>query len=165
MKVAIVSDIHDHRVNFSLLLDSLQKMSLDYLILLWDYWAPGTIIKNLLRLWIPTYAIRWNNDGEIYKTMQMFFEHKDHAHIARRSYDRLELDTKKIFLTHYHDLALPMASTWLYDAVFFGHNHTSSQQMIGNCLLANPGAILWDKTPASFAVWDTQTNIFDIILL
>lgn len=34
MKVAIVSDIHDHRTNFRILLDSLQKMKLDYLILL-----------------------------------------------------------------------------------------------------------------------------------
>lgn len=165
MKVVVVSDIHDHRDNLWKLIDNIKKYAPDFLILLWDYWAPGTIIRNLLRLWIPTYAIRWNNDWEIYKTMQLFFEHKDYAHIARRNYDRLELDNKKVFLTHYHDLALPMASTWLYDAVFFGHNHTSSQQMIGNCLLANPGAILWDKTPASFAIRDTQTNIFDIILL
>lgn len=165
MNITIVSDIHDHREHCRLLIQRLQSESPDFLILLWDYGAPGAIMRWLLDLQISTHAIRGNNDGEIYKTMKLFEEHKDHAHIAHNSYDWLELDGKTIFLTHYDDLARPMASTGLYDAVFYGHNHLAHHEKIGNCLLANPGSVLWNRTPASFALWDTEMNSFEIVEL
>ncbi len=87
-------------------------------------------MSKLLATRLPIHAIRGNNDGEIYKTMEMFFEHRDHAKIARRSYDWIQLDEKKIFLTHYHDLARPMAVSGLYDAVFYGHDHCSYQEIV-----------------------------------
>jgi len=41
---------------------------------------------------------------------ELFFA-SSHAHIARMTYDWIEIDSQHMFLTHYNDLALPMAQS------------------------------------------------------
>jgi predicted phosphodiesterase len=57
MRVAVVSDIHDHAEFLAKLLDKLHEIKPDYLLLLGDYGAPTANTKRLLKLNIPTFAI------------------------------------------------------------------------------------------------------------
>ena len=165
MQVAIISDIHDHLVNFASLLKDLKQRRPDHLLVLWDFGAPGTVIKPLLGLEISTNAIRWNNDGEV-QMITVCFERASHATMSRKTYDRVELDGKKIFMTHYADLAEPMAQSGLYDLVCSGHDHLPFVKQLGNTIRVDPGAIMGNKNnQPTYAIYNTQTNQLEIIEL
>lgn len=163
MKVIVVADIHDHYIDE--LVELITNKNPDYLLLLWDYGGSWKVIKPLLKLKLPIFAIFWNNDGEYHKTIKLFAKHSDIKNISNTVFDRIEIDNKKVFLTHFHTLAKPMALSWLYDAVFYGHNHIAHQEVIGDCLLANPWSVIGNKTPSSIGVWETRDNSFKIVEL
>lgn len=78
----------------------------------------------------------------------------------------MEFDKRKIFITHYPDLAKPMAKTGIYDEVFYGHNHKKNEEKIGDCLVVNPGEISAHKTGvATFVIYDTKKNNVNFIEL
>ena len=63
-------------------------------------------------------------------------------------------------------LAKPMAKSWDFDAVFYGHDHKSNMDKIGDCIIVNPGELGAHKFwKASFALYDTKTNTAEIIFL
>jgi uncharacterized protein len=76
----------------------------------------------------------------------------------------LEVDGRKIFLTHYPVLAKPMAKSGDCDAFFYSHNHYSKIDKINKCIVVNQGEISAHKTStASFALYDTKKNEAKII--
>ncbi len=82
------------------------------------------------------------------------------------TFDILEIDNRKIFITHYPLLAKPMAKSGEFDAVFYGHDHMKSLDKIKNSIIVNPGEISAHKTGiATFALYDTKTNSAKIIKL
>jgi len=84
--------------------------------------------------------------------------------IADNVYDFLEIENRKIFITHYPDLAKPMAKSGEFDAVFYGHNHIKNKDRVGNCLVVNPGEVSGHKnSQISFAIYDTEKNDADIV--
>ena len=86
--------------------------------------------------------------------------------IGDKTYDFLEIDNRKIFITHYPELAEPMAKSGEFDAVFYGHNHDKKMEKVNNCLVLNPGEISAHKTGvASFAIYDSDKNTAEIIKL
>lgn len=157
MKIAILSDVHDHRDNLSKCTINIQSQSVDHIIHLWDYGAPSACVKPLVELWIPLTGIRWNNDGEAWMIMKLF-EWADHAEILKTTYWSVELWWTKIFMTHYDDLALIVAQSGIFDLVLYGHNHLRDLHIIWDTIVANPGAILGDRESASYAIYDSDTN-------
>jgi len=158
MKIAILSDVHDHRDNLSKCITNIQSQSVDHIIHLWDYGAPSACVKPLVELRIPLTGIRWNNDGEAWMIMKLF-EWADHAEILRTNYGQIELWSTKIFMTHYDDLARIVALSWEYDLVLYGHNHRRDSHLVWDTLVANPGAIYGDRESASYAIYDTETHL------
>jgi len=75
----------------------------------------------------------------------------------------LEFGGKKIAVNHYPRIAEALASSSLFDAVFYGHNHIAARRTIGNTLLLNPGELMGRKGRLSFAIYDTETNDAEII--
>jgi len=71
------------------------------------------------------------------------------------------LGGKKIAWTHFPQFAKPLAVTGKYDAVFYGHTHKKHEEKIGKTLLVNPGNIMGNPGPASFAVYDTSSDSVD----
>jgi len=71
----------------------------------------------------------------------------------------LNIDSKKILINHYPDIAKAFASTKEYDLVLYGHDHTQAKKIIGKTLLINPGGI-WSRNHSriEFALYDTKTN-------
>ena len=82
------------------------------------------------------------------------------ATVPRDKGPRATEDGKKIFLTHYPDMARSMAKSGDCDAVFYGHDHTTLFETLDNgCVLANPGEVAASTTNrCTFMVWDTETN-------
>jgi uncharacterized protein len=163
MKIAIISDIHDNHHNLKQFYEKAKELKAERIICLGDFINPG-IIKFLAKSEIPVFSIWGNNDGEKCLIMRVALEKDSNLTISDKIYDFLEVDGKKIFLTHYGDIAESMARSGDYVAVFHGHTHDKSKEKIGNCLLLNPGELSTHKTGiASFAIYDTETNDADII--
>jgi len=164
MKIVIIADIHDNAHNLVMAFKKIYSYrDIDEIIFLGDF--VGAAIAGLLcSSIIPVFAIWGNNDGD--KALITKFANKDDSNleIGFDVFDILELDNRKIFLSHYPLLAKPMAKSGEFDAVFYGHNHLKNKEVIGECLVLNPGEIGAYKTGiASFAIYDTKTNDAEII--
>ncbi len=159
MKIALISDIHDNFHNLVLVLEKIREnKEIEQIIFLGDFINNG-IAKFLAGFNLPVYAIWGNNDGDRCAITKTALAKESKMTISSNIYDFLEFDNRKIFITHYPDLAKPMAKSGEYDAVFYGHNHLQHKDQIGNCLVVNPGEISGHKeNRVSFAVYDTKTN-------
>lgn len=160
MKIAILSDIHDHIWNLKKTIRLIKNQNCEAVIFCGDMCSPFTA-RILMDAKIPTYAIWGNNDEDhwaiVQKAGEDFF-----AYPLTQEFGEIELGGKKIAFCHYPRLGELLAETKHYDAVFHGHTHRTYQKKIGQTLLANPGAIcgIINGKPglASFMNYDTQKN-------
>ena len=164
MKVAIISDIHDNFHNLILVLKKIKKnKDIKKIIFLGNFINNG-IAKILAGLNIPVRAIWGNNDGDKSAITKTSLNTKSNMTTADNVYDFLEIENRKIFITHYPDIAKPMAKSGEFDAVFYGHNHIKNKDRIGDCLVVNPGEVSGHKnSQISFAIYDTEKNDAEII--
>lgn len=163
MKIAIISDIHDNAHNLVMALNQIEKYDIEKIIFLWDF-AGAAIAGILCASPKPVFAIWGNNDGDKSLITRFSLKEWSNMEIWFDTFDILEIDNKKLFLSHYPLLAKPMAKSWDFDACFYGHNHLKHKEMIWNCLLLNPGEIWAYKTwIATFAIYDSESNDAEII--
>lgn len=164
MKIAIISDIHDNFHNLILVLEKIKEnQDIKKIIFLGDFINNG-VAKILAGSNIPVQAIWGNNDGDKSAITKTSLSPQSNMTIADNVYDSLEIEGRKIFITHYPDLAKPMAKSGEFDAVFYGHNHIKNQDKIGDCLVVNPGEVSGHKnSQISFAIYDTDKNEAEII--
>ena len=164
MKIAIISDIHDNAHNLVLALKKIYSYGyIKKIIFLGDF--VGAAIAGLLcASAIPVFAIWGNNDGDKSLITKFAGKRDSNLEVGFDTFDIIEIDNRKLFLTHYPILAKPMAKSGEFDVVFYGHNHLKHKEIIGKCLLVNPGEIGAYKTgTANFAIYDTETNDAEII--
>ena len=165
MKVAIISDIHENFHNLILTLIELEKLKIERILLLGDLMNNG-IAKILAASLIPVFGIWGNNDGDKIAITKTSLRPGSNLEMGFGTYDFLEIDGRKLFLTHYPLLAKSMAKSGDFDAIFYGHDHKKNIDTFGKCLILNPGEISGHKTgEATFAVYDTSTNEAEIKII
>lgn len=166
MKIAVLSDTHDHIWNLEKALQLIKEQKCEAIIHCGDF-CSGFTGARISSSDLPIYACFGNND-------------EDHFVISRKlkatqlwgltdEFAEIELGGKKIAFCHYPKLGELLAKTGDYTAVFHGHTHEAYQKVVGKTLLANPGSvcgILSGKAgPASFGIYDTVTSLFTLINL
>ncbi len=162
MKVAIISDIHENFHNLLLALQEIEKQGCEQILCLGDLMNSG-VSKILACSKIPVFMIWGNNDGEKVEILEVAYRINSNLKVSANTYDFLTIDKRKLFICHYDDLAIPMAKSGIYDAVFFGHTHIKSIATIHKTLVVNPGELSAHKTGiASFAIYDTISNAAQI---
>lgn len=170
MKIAIISDIHDHVWNLKKALERPELQATDAMICCGDLCAPF-IIKLLGKAYTnPIHIVLGNNDGDvasIIKVAQQFSNIHIHG-----EYFRGDFDGKSIAANHYPEKARTLAENGGYDVVCYGHNHTlADDEKVGDTLLINPGAIMGyhggelRDLPATFLVLDIKTLAVETISL
>jgi putative phosphoesterase len=158
MKIAIISDIHENSHNLVKALEFCHKYSVEKILCLGDLINPG-IAKTLASGDVPVFSIWGNNDGDKVFITKISMAPDSQLTVNDRTYAFLEEGGRKIFITHYPELAEPIAKSGDFDAVFYGHDHLKHQSRIGDCLVLNPGEISAHKTgEATFAIYDTDHN-------
>ncbi len=162
MKVGIISDIHENFHNLVRALEFMEKQGVEQILCLGDLMNAG-VAKILAAHSVPTYLIWGNNDGEKVDIVKAAYRENSKLTVSLNTYDFLEIDSRKIFITHYNDLAMPMAESGRYDAVFYGHDHKKSFEYVGRSYVVNPGEIAAQKSGvASLAIYDTKTHHVDL---
>lgn len=159
MKIAILSDSHDHIANIEKATASLRG-KVEAVIFCGDFCAPFSAQK-LSELGVPIYACLGNNDQDQIGLIKGGGGKFSLTSLAEE-FGALTLGGKKLAFCHYPKLADLLSKTAEYDAVFFGHTHQAGMGNHGKTLLLNPGAICGIKDgkyeEATFAIYDTDTN-------
>ena len=165
MKIGVISDIHENFHNLLLALQKMKESGVAQILCLGDLMNDG-VAKILSIADTPVFMIWGNNDGDKVMLTKTTLNAGSNLSVSNNCYDFLEYDGRKIFITHYENLAYPMAKSGLYDAVFCGHTHIHKKEREGNCLVVNPGEISAQKTgKATLAIYDTKINDAEIITL
>ena len=165
MRIAIISDIHENFHNLIRSLEEMEKHGVEQILCLGDLMNAG-IAKILVHHHLPTYMIWGNNDGEKVDIVKASYREGSQLTVSLNTYDFVEFDRRKIFITHYDDLAIPMAESGRYDAVFYGHNHLVKSEYVGKTYVVNPGELSAQKTgKATMAIYDTAEHSVELITL
>ncbi|MFX0139944.1 MAG: metallophosphoesterase [Candidatus Hodarchaeota archaeon] len=170
MKIAVMSDSHDHMNNILKAVSIINERNVDALIHCGDYVAPfvkkwfdkldESIKKNF-------YGVYGNNDGEKLFLQQNLGQICEFAQNGNELI--LELGGKRIFASHMprQQTIKALANSGRFDMILFGHTHSLSNKKLDNgVLVINPGEICGYLTgKATFAIIDTEKMESEIIEL
>ena len=127
--------------------------------------APFTA-ERLITTGLKTYTVWGNVDGDPWGITKKGGENLV-VPPAGQEFNEVILDDKKIAFTHYPDIARELAVAGYYDCVFYGHSHIAKKEVIGDCLLVNPGTvsgIVKGKAEAAFfVIYDTGKSKIEYI--
>ncbi len=154
MRIAVCSDIHDNIWKLETVLKRISEW--DALVFCGDFCAPFTLAQIAEGFAGPVHVVWGNNDGDKWLLTQNARSSKN----VKLHGDLAEVDAggRIIAVNHYPQIARGMALSGLYDAVFYGHDHTPHQEYIGKTLLLNPGEVMGRFGKSTFAAYDTQTG-------
>ncbi len=166
MKIAIISDSHDHWPALDRVCQYLTDQDIAPLIHCGDVCAPLTLGHLSDQYNGQIHLVLGNVDGDPFLMATRFGDRPNlQLHGAERA--ELELGGRTIALQHYPSLARALATTGAYDAVFYGHDHQHHQEHIAadgrSVLLANPGTLSAMGKPQTFMLYDTETNEVELL--
>jgi len=150
MRIAILSDSHDHIINLRTAVKYCNAYSVSMLIHCGDLISPF-MLDELARFSGAVHLIYGNNAGDqhlISQSCGLRFPSISHHGIL----GAVEADGKKIAFTHYPQMARGLASQGLFDVVCCGHNHVYKVEQVGKTLLVNPGELLGKDDQPGFCV-------------
>lgn len=160
MRIAVLSDSHDHLERLAAALD--QMASAEAVIHCGDLVAPFVVKRMAAALpQIPIHIVWGNNDGDHQLIGRVAQQHP--AIQLHGLVGRLELGGWRVAVVHYPDLARDMALSGQYDLVCYGHDHTAHQEKVGACRLLNPGELMGMNGRSSYAWVDTQNDEIVIV--
>jgi uncharacterized protein len=165
MKIGIISDIHENKANLLQAIDLCRQSDVSHLLCLGDMINPG-IAQTIATCGIPTHGIWGNNDGDKVLITRLSLQPQSQLAMSDRTYDFVTLDGKRIFITHYPELAHPMALSGQYDLVAYGHDHQQFYALVEECHVVNPGEISGHLTGlVSLAIYDTVTDTVEFLTI
>ncbi len=154
MRIAVVSDSHDHLENLARVLERIRAAEPDALIHCGDFCAPF-VLPELDRLQVPVHGVFGNVDGDRF-TMARLASDELRNVTLHGEWAEVEFDGFKVAMNHYPRLAEGLAATGRYDLVAYGHTHEAERRRVGETWLLNPGEILGRKGPPGYALVDTE---------
>lgn len=158
MKIAIISDTHDNLVNIQKAIAWMKQNDIKVIIHCGDACAPLTLREISKAFEGPIHFVFGNVDGEEYLITKRVYAGETANISLYKNIGELELNGKKIAITHYPQTAQALARTGDYDLVFYGHSHEPWEEKIGKTQLVNPGTLAGLFTKATFAVYDFDND-------
>ena len=155
MRIAVISDTHDHLRNLERAISEINVERVDALLHCGDLCSPF-VIERLAAFEGAVHIVFGNNEGDRY-TIELVSEGFDNIEI-HGEVGFLETPDGKIALTHRPEFARGLASTGSYIAVFYGHTHIHRKEMIGDTHLVNPGELMGLREEPGWIVFDLETG-------
>jgi putative phosphoesterase len=159
MKIAILSDSHDHLHAIRAAVRKAQEAGAEAIIHCGDLVAPF-VISELKTF--EVHVVFGNNDGDVFLLSRLAAGSNVTLYGVVAT---LEVGSRKLLATHDPPTAEAYAETGRYDAVFYGHLHLSGETKVGETLLFGAGELMGFKEKPSFALYDTETNTAERISL
>jgi len=163
MKIVIVSDTHGNAANFKKAVKWLNKENIQTILHCGDIGTLESLKESLVDFKGELFGVLGNMD----KDFKIFIE--DYNEIPRVKIDEdileIEINKKKIAITHFPIKAKKLAQSQTYDLVFYGHTHKPWEEKVGSCRLINPGELAGQFYKPTFAVYDTTTDKLELKIL
>lgn len=172
MKIAIISDVHNNLVNLKKVLDYCASNAIEKIICCGDLASIETLdflndnfsgeilytFGNMDNDFLKNYFFKNNQ----FKKTKIFKEFGEMSFEVGLQADRSPTSIKIAFV-HFPRIAKGLCRTGKYDVVFYGHSHKPWQENIGKCVMLNPGNVAGEIYPATFAVWKTENDKFELV--
>ena len=133
MRIAILSDSHDHIPNLRRAVSRANSEGAELLIHCGDLISPF-MLPCLDGFNGPVHLIYGHHPG---------------------THGSFEAGTLRIAVCHYPDQARDLAASGSFDLVCCGHDHIWTVERLDHCLLVNPGDLLGKDANPAFALVDT----------
>lgn len=169
MKLAILSDIHDHVWNLRAALAAIRTHNADALLFCGDLNAPFVLGMLAQGFDGPIHTVAGNNEGD----WRLIAAVAANANSKRAAEAQITLHGQfftatiggvRMAANHYPEIAREVAASGNYDLVCFGHNHQYELGRVGETVIVNPGTIMGfnpsnkleaQDVPATFAIYDS----------
>ncbi len=159
MKVAIMSDSHDHIENTKWAIEICQQKKVERIFHCGDLISPFMIL-TLAKFEGPIDLIWGNNRGDIYLICELL---KNYPQITLHGdFAFLEIKGFKIAMVHYPQLAEKLSKSFNY--VFCGHTHKFKIWEVDFSLIINPGEIMGKEGSPSFVILDLEKRVWERVI-
>jgi len=155
MKVAVMSDTHDHLENVERAIEEMNALGAQALLHCGDIVSPF-VIDRLAKFEGPVHVVFGNNEGDRYtigSVAKKFPNVTLHGEVGI-----LDTENGEIAFTHRPEFARGLACTQKYRAVFYGHTHRGKTEKVGNTWLVNPGELMGLLEKPGYLVFDLATG-------
>jgi putative phosphoesterase len=156
MKVAIISDTHDHLENIERAIAEINGLGVAALFHCGDIVSPF-VIDRLAKFNGPVHISFGNNDGDRFMIARVAAKKFPNVTLYGEA-GFVETPDGEIAFTHRPELARGLACTQKYVAVFHGHTHRWKTERIGDTWLVNPGDLMGLLEPPGWSVLDLATG-------
>jgi putative phosphoesterase len=170
LKLAVISDTHDHQNNILKVVSIINERKADVLIHCGDYCSPFTRrwfnnLNNTLKE--NFYGVFGNNDGDhvfLKQNLGQICKFAENGHELIK-----EFDGKKVIASHMPkpETIEALARSGKFNIILSGHTHSIvNKKFNNNVIVLNPGEVCGYLTgKASFALIDTSKLKAEIIFL
>jgi len=161
MKIAVLSDVHDNIWHLARTLEKLGQI--EALLFLGDFCAPFSLKQIADAYRGPIHCVPGNNDGDMFLLMTVAAAAGNVTFY--NPVGQLTFGQAKVAITHYPEIAVGLAATGQYQAVFSGHTHVFMTEQVGQTLWLNPGEIMGRFGEPSFVIYDVEGHSFERVLI
>lgn len=158
MKIAIVSDIHDHINHLLQALVTADEAGCEHMIFLGDMVHSSTF-SLLAEMWKKPLELVFGNNEYEWEAFHDIAAAAEHITL-HGEYGIMTLDSRRLFFCHLPSIARKAVETGRFDAVFYGHTHYADVRLLGASLLANPGEVYGRQSAPGIGVYDTTSGQF-----
>jgi len=163
MKIAIVSDTHGNVKNFKKAIDWIKSQNINTILHCGDIGSLESLRESLVNFNGKLFGVLGNMD----KDFRVLVDEYNKITGVKIGLDilEIELDTKKIAITHLPDTAKELAESGKFQMVFYGHTHKPWEERVENCRMLNPGELAGQLYKPTFAIYDTETDSAELKVL
>jgi len=155
MRIALLTDSHDHIPHTQKAVRCAQAMGAEILVHCGDLISPF-MLRHLAVFSGPVHLIYGNNAGDLHLITKMCLESfptiTHHGQCGA-----IETGGRRIAFVHYPQLARGLAAGGEYDVVCCGHTHRFQVETVGRTLLVNCGQLFGIEEEPGFAMLDCAT--------
>ena len=162
MKIAVMSDSHDHLENVDKAVSLAMEKGAAVLLHCGDICSPF-VMDRLAVFEGQVHVVLGNNDGDpmtISAVAARFPNLTVHHHTGT-----FEAGGGLIAFTHYPEHGRGLAAAGGYAAVFSGHTHRRMTETAGGTPHINPGELMGLREPPGFIVYDTGSGDVETVLI
>jgi hypothetical protein len=160
MKIAVMSDSHDHLENIEKTVALAGEMGADLLIHCGDICSPF-VMDRLASFPGKVHVVFGNNDGDhltIGRIAERFGNITIHHHTGV-----IETGSGLVAFTHYPEHGKGLAASGGYTAVFSGHTHIRHSEVVGGTPHINPGEVMGLLEAPGFVIYDLESGSVDTL--
>ncbi len=155
MKIAVMSDSHDHLENIERVVALAVEKDAEMLLHCGDICSPF-VMDRLAPFEGPVHVVFGNNDGDpmtITRVAGKFSNITVHHHTGV-----IETDKGLVAITHYPEHGKGLAATGNYAAVFSGHTHLKRAEVVSDTPHVNPGEVMGLLERPGFVMFDLESG-------